>query len=419
MRSTRTRLGQAFRDIVVPPAGAGRIAGSALADSLGSGLFMSGAVVYFSLRLELDTITIGAGFAVAGVVALLVVAPLGAVADRVGYARTLKFAHFARAAIYPLYPFAGNVIGFVAIITLVTVADRMAAPVFQAMVGATVGGERRTETMGYVRALRNAGFSLGALVTSVAVAIGTTTAYDAIPIGNAVSFALAGVLLGGIRNVRALRPDRAGRGLRRIKPRYLALSALNVIMLLHDTILLLALPLYVIRQTEIPESTLPLMFVLNTVLVVVLQRRLSRMASTLPAAARAERNAGWLLAAACGCFAVAAVLPPIAGVIALVAAVVLLSLGESLQVAGAWELSYGHAPPADRGAHLAVFSIGIGVQRSVGPALVSVIAIVGAATWIPMAALFVLAGTATRRLAGAPWPGEDHGRTEPGRADAR
>ncbi|QFU91054.1 MFS transporter [Amycolatopsis sp. YIM 10] len=398
------RFTAAIRDTVVPPPGAGRIAASALADSLGSGLFMSGAVVYFSLRLKLDTVAIGAGFAVAGVVALVLVTPLGALADRVGYARTLRVAHFARTAIYPLYPLAGDTAAFVAILTAVTIADRVAAPVFQAMVGVAVGDDRRSETMGYVRALRNAGFSLGALAASLALVIGTAQAYDAIPIGNAVSFALAGLLLGGIRNTRAPRTDRPKRQLVGVRPRYLVLGLLNVVMLLHDTMLLLALPLFVLGHTTVPASVLPLMFALNTVLVVVLQRRLSRVAATMRGAARAELIAGWLLAATCLCLAAAALLPGAGAVVVLVVAVVLLTLGESLQVAGAWELSHSHAPEADRGRYLAAFSIGIGLQRSLGPVVVSAFAVFGAVTWLPVAALFVLAGGATKRLAGAPWP---------------
>ena len=395
---------KALRAAVLPPAGAARIAGSALADAVGTGVFASGAAVYFSHRLGLSTAVIGGGLAIAGGVAIAAVVPLGALADRAGYKRLVCIAHFARAALYPLYPLVGNVAEFIAVITLVTVFDRLAAPAFQAMVGGAVGTERRSETMGYVRALRNAGFSLGGLVTSVAIAVGTTAAYDVLPIGNAVSFMSAGILLSGIANNRASR-TRAGQPVRRgIRPRYLVLAALNVIMLMHDTILQLALPLYVLNQTRVPALVLPPMFVLNTVLVVVVQRRLSRWAATIPGAARAEQAAGFLLAATCGCFAVVSMLPPIGAVLALVAGVVALTLGESLQVAGSWELSHEHAPAARRGAHLAVFSIGIGVEHSIGPAIVSLLAVWGAVAWLPFAAAFAAAGCATRWLAEAPWP---------------
>jgi hypothetical protein len=395
---------RALRTAVLPPPGAARIAGSALADAVGTGVFASGAAVYFSHRLGLGTAIIAGGLAIAGGVALVAVTPLGMLADRFGYQRVLRLAHLSRAALYPLYLFVGNVVEFAAVITVVTEQDRVAAPAFQAMVGATVGTERRSETMGYVRALRNAGFSLGGLLTSAAIAIGTTTAYDVLPIGNAVSFALAGILLSGIRNTVAPRTRQGDRPRRRVRPRYLALAGLNVVLLMHDTILQLALPLYVLNQTRIPVAVLPPMFVLNTVLVVVLQRRLSRWSATIGGAARAEQAAGILLAVTCGCFALVSLLPPLGGVVARVAGVIVLTVGESLQVAGSWELSHEHAPAAERGAHLAVFSIGIGVQQSVGPAIVSLLAAWGAVAWLPFAAAFAVAGTATRRIAGEPWP---------------
>lgn len=390
--------------MVMPPAGTGRIVGSAVADAVGTGVFASGAAVYFSQRLGLSMAVIAAGLAIAGAVALAAVTPLGMLSDRFGYQRVLRITHFAHAVLYPLFLFADSVAGFAVLITLVTVLDRLASPAFQAMVGATVGAAARSETMGYIRAVRNAGFALGGVVTSTAIAIGTATAYDVLPIGNAVSYALAGILLSGIANARAPRTPADDPPRRRVRPRYLTLAALNVVMLMHDTILYLALPLFVLNQTELPAAMLPPMYVLNTVLVVVLQRRLSRWSATIRGAARAEQTAGVLLAVTCACFAAVAVLPPGYGAVVLVIGVVALTVGESLQIAGAWELSYEHAPSAERGAHLAVFSIGVGVQHSVGPGIVALLAALGPVAWFPFAAAFVVAGTVTRRLASEPWP---------------
>lgn len=395
---------RALRQAVVPPAGAGLVASSALADAVGSGLFLSGSVIYFSQRLGLSPMTIGTGLGIAGVVALLVVAPLGAVGDRTGYAHALRTAHLLRAALFPLYLLVDGPVSFALVVTALTVCDRFAAPMFHAVVGTTVGDERRTETMGYVRALRNAGFSVGALLTGAAVAVGTPAAYDALVVGNAVSFLVAFALLARVRNVRSQRADDAGPRLRGIRPRYAGLAALNIVLLFHDMILLVALPLYVIEQTDVPPAVLPLLFALNTVLVVALQRWLSLRAATMDGAARATQAAGLYLAGACGCLAVVGLVPPVLGVVALVAGVVLLTVGESLQVAGAWELSYRHAPASDRGAHLALFSLGLGLQRSLAPVVLSVFVTVGALAWIPLAGAFVAAGTAVRHTAGRPWP---------------
>jgi hypothetical protein len=397
------RLIHALRAAMIPAPGSGRIVGSALADAVGTGLFMSGSVVYFSNRLKLDVVTIGAGFAVAGVVALLVVAPLGALADRFGYARSLRTAHFARAVIYLFYPLVSGAVEFTIIVTFVAIADQLSNPMIQAVVGTTVGGERRTETMGHIRAIRNAGFSLGALMTTVVLAIGTSVAYDMLPVINAVSFMVAGVLLLGIRNARAPREAQDGVRVRGIHWRYLLLAGLNTVMLLHDTILQIALPLFVLKHTRAPAATLPLLFVLNTVLVILLARWLSRRAATISGAARSERTAGLVLAITCVCLATAAFLPPVGAVIALVVGVALLTVGESLQIAGGWELSHSHAPVATRGTHLAVFSSSVGLQRSIGPAYASLLGIWGAFTWLPLAGAFVLAGTAMKRLGERPW----------------
>jgi hypothetical protein len=47
-----------------------------------------------------------------------------------------------RALVYPCYVLVGNGVEFVAVRVAVTVADRLAAPAFQALVGITVGPRR-------------------------------------------------------------------------------------------------------------------------------------------------------------------------------------------------------------------------------------------------------------------------------------
>lgn len=390
------------RAAVRPPRGTASIAASALADAIGSGIFLSSSVVFFTRRLGLDAGTIAAALAVAGIVALVVVAPLGALTDRVGHARSLRVAHFARAAIYPCYLLVDGPAGFIVVVVAVTVADRLSAPVFQAMVGRTVGAGRRTETMGYVRALRNAGFSLGALIASLALAADTAAAYDALVLGNAASFAVAGLLLLRTPNRRSEPTRSTGPRLRGVGLGYLRLTALNGLLQLHDTMLLLALPLYVVHATRVPASVLPLLFALNTLLVVVLQRRLSRRAETVADAARAEGRAGWYLALTCLLFAAAGPLPPLPATAALVLGVAVLTVGESLQIAGAWEISRAHAPPAEQGKYLAAFSLGLGLQRSLGPGLLPVLGALGAAAWLPLGAVLVVGGQLMRRWSGSP-----------------
>ena len=58
----------------------------------------------------------------------------------------------------------------------------------------SVPGERE-KWFGFLGALRNVGFALGGLVSGLAITIGTQTAYAAVVIANAVSYAVAFVLL--------------------------------------------------------------------------------------------------------------------------------------------------------------------------------------------------------------------------------
>jgi MFS family permease len=71
------------------------------------------------------------------------------------------------------------------------------------------------------------------------------------------------------------------------------------------------------------------------------------------------------------------------------AAVIVLTFGEICQVGSAWTLSFAIAPPADRNAYLAAFSLGRAFSRSIGPLLMTgVVLAIGEAGWIALAAVF-------------------------------
>ncbi|MEK8110273.1 hypothetical protein NKG94_50135 [Micromonospora sp. M12] len=69
-----------------------------LAESIGKGVFLSGSVVYFTLRVGLDARQVGLGLSAAGLSAFLSSVLFGVIADRVG-ARRLLVILFAALAV--------------------------------------------------------------------------------------------------------------------------------------------------------------------------------------------------------------------------------------------------------------------------------------------------------------------------------
>jgi hypothetical protein len=122
----------------------------------------------------------------------------------------------------------------------------------------------------------------------------------------------------------------------------------------------------------------------------------------LRGAARGVRRSGALLLAACLVLASTRALPAPAAIIVLGAGSVLLTLGEVLQQAGGWSLSYGLAPEDRQGEYLGAFAMGTRIYDSLGPILVtSLILGLGQLGWALLGLMF--AGLAFGLSAAAHW----------------
>jgi hypothetical protein len=190
--------------------------------------------------------------------------------------------------------------------------------------------------------------------------------------------------------------------------RYMAVAAVNGVIVLHIALLGTAVPLWVTLHTSAPRALVGVLLVINTVLAVVFQVRASRGAESLDGGVRAMRYAGVALAACCAVFALTAGVRS-AGLATglLVLGLVLLTAGELWQSAGGWGLSFALAPMTSRTEYLAGFGLGNSAQFVLGPALVTIGVIEnGAVGWLALAGCFLVAtalvGPLVRRAVGRP-----------------
>lgn len=385
-----------------PPGGAEgrRLAASIAVDAVGRGLFLAGSVVFFTRQLGLSPGQVGAGLALGGVVGLVAAFPVGLAADRFGGRRVLMALHSYRALALAAYLLVTNFAGFVAVSGLVAVAAGSTVPVLQALVGAAVPAAERVTTMGYLRAVQNAGFAIGGVLAAGVIALDTRAAYVALILANAAGFAVSAVLVSRIAATAPAPRPAGARVLDALRDRlFLGVAAGNGVLLLHTTMLAVGIPLWILLHTGVPRFVVAAVFVLNTVLAVALQVPVSGTASTLAGSVRAYRWAGLALVATClllvgaGWYRTG----PVA-IALLVVAVVALTFGEMLQSAAAWSAGYALAPERLRGSYLAVLGLGNNAQSMVGPVLVT--AAVAAGTWglIGLAGVLAVASALTAAL---------------------
>jgi MFS family permease len=391
---------RSYESLVINRGGAVLLA-IGLVDSIGTGLYLAGSALFFTLVIGLKPAEVGVGLSAAGVVGLVAQPAVGWAADRWGPRRALIVVNLMRAAGFVAYVFTHSFPVFVVVAAFLGVGEQAVVPVFQALVALVVGPGRRVGMMARVRATYNVGYTVGGLLAGAAVAIGTRQAFDAILVGNAVSFVVAAVLLptvpllapadGGGARPRA--PFRL-RGLR--DTRYVVVAGINAVLVLHIALLSVGVPLWVTLHTSAPHALVPVLFVVNTIMTVFLQVPVARGSKTVRGSTASLRKAGAVLALCCAVFAVA----PHLGAKPLVVACLLVgicvqTMGEILQSAGGWGLSYMLAPERSQAEYLATFNMGTGLQYAVGPTLVTLgVVDHGTAGWLTLGVVFGLAASA-------------------------
>ncbi|MCT9008471.1 MFS transporter [Streptomyces sp. NPDC054766] len=397
-------LGARFRSWLPAGHSARRLIAASFVDSVGTGLFIAGSALFFTRVLGLSTVQIGLGLTLAGLAGFLGMVPVGRLADRIGGKRAIVVLYSWRGVCFVVYPFAREPGVFFVVAFLIGIAEWGGGPIVQGIVGAVEGEQTRVRTMAVIASVRNVGFSLGAVLASVALVANSATAFAGLVFADAATFFAAAVLLSRLpaaANATTGR-QRAGKSVMKVhNPLFLALAGLNGVLFLHSILLTVALPLWVVTKTEAPSVVVGAVVVLNTVLVIVLQVRLSGGSSDLPSAARRQQWSGWCLAGCCLLLALSARTGPVWATVLIVAATVALTLGEIWQSVGAWRLSYALAPEDQRGYYLSVYELGTSGISAAGPALLtwSVIG-TGDVGWAGLAACFVLTGLAVVVIAG-------------------
>ncbi len=393
-------LTRQVHDRLVPAQPIGRrLAAISLLDAIGSGMYYTGAALYFTLVVRLTPGQVGAGLSLGALAGLLGSVPVGLLADRAraGHVyiglqvlRGLAFTGYCVVKTFPLFALVSVFAGL---------TEAALPPVQQAVVGAVIPGEARIDTLAKVRAVRNVGFGIGALLASAAIGDGSRLAFLVLVGGNALSYFLvaAGLARAGIARVTvsAGNPPRATRFVPDL--RYTLTSVLFGVLAVNSTLLVVAMPLWFTRHTTMPAPLVGVLIAVNTVMAILMQVRIARRAGTVRGAVRAAALAGLALAGfGVACQAAHAV-PSLAIVLAF-AAVILLTLGELWQSAGGWTLSYELADPSRRTAYLSTFQLGNSLQAVVAPWLILNLLFPTPGGWLIFSVVIAATGIAARAV---------------------
>ncbi|MFF5309533.1 MFS transporter [Streptomyces massasporeus] len=383
-----------------------RIIAAALVDRIGSGLWASVSVLYFTYVSALTVGEIGTLAAAAGVVGIAGAPLAGRMADRMPLTRVLIATQLMRCAASLALLTTDHFAPLLAYSALGSLGDR-ASSTLTKIYAIRVAGTERVRYQALHRTVANAGWALGGLAAASALAVGSVGAYRSLLLGDALSF-LACVLI-TLRCGEPPSPTRTVATSRDAVPAarpagpwrdrtYLAYVVTETVLFIDDAVFKVGLPLWIARTSDVPHGLAPLLMVLNNVMVVALQVPLARFGATT-AAARAlllPLSAAFALGGAA--MALSATGGPLAGILLLTSAAVLFTLAEMLHATISWELSVALAPEPAQGTYLGVHGMAQSAQRSVGPLAVTAAIATGPLGWTALGTAVALTCLAQHRL---------------------
>ncbi|WP_328647463.1 MFS transporter [Amycolatopsis sp. NBC_00348] len=381
-------------DSYAPRTRAGRLLACAAAgDSTGSGLFLALAPVFVVTYLGVDPVRIGVVLGAANLLGLASPVLAGALADRFGADRVWSVLLLARAIGYSGFVFVSSFSAYAVLTCAVCVLDRAAPAVQQAFVVQVEAADERTRSMAVLRTVRNAGMSLGLLGSGVMIAMGAEWSFRLGFAVNALSYVGLLVVVRVLgRDLPRPAPSAGPTQRSKVDGRYVLMSIGNAVLSLHDSVLFTLIPLWLVTRTQAPPALIGPLLASNTVLTVLLQVPLSRWCAGPAAARRTVVRALAPLAGSCLLFLAAEPAGPAGAIGLAVAAVMVLTVGENMHSAAAFELSHRLAPDRAMGAYLGVFNVGNAAQLSFGPPFMTAVVLRGPLGWASLAVAFAVGG---------------------------
>jgi MFS family permease len=367
-------------------------------NTFGNGMFHTVGIIYFSFVVGLGAHKVAWAFTIGAAVSLAISVPAGHLADRYS-PKFIGIASFvAQGLILGAQIFTKTWNVFVILLCLEYFVERFGQNARMSYIAHVGEGQKRVEARAYMRAVTNLGIGSGTLIAGVALALNTPTAYKTMIVLDALSFLFAALAYSRVPNIPPTLQEHEKFDWSVLKDhRYLIATALNGGLNLHFLIQNVAIPVWVVQETNAPRWMISGIMLINTIAIVLFQVKTSKRAENLQAAVKIFQQASFYVAIASVIYAFSH------GVNAVLASAIML-LGMCMHIAGelygsngAWMIAMELADDRRQGVYQGIWSMGFGLTDMIGPPiLVALVIGMGQPGWFILAIWFLIVGQAMR-----------------------
>jgi MFS family permease len=259
--------------------------GALVVDSIGSGLFIPLALIYFVELTEVSQITVGVILSAAGVLAFPLPAWAGYLADRFGALPLIIGSHCLQAVGFVGYGLADHPGTIFLTVLLTTAGVRIFWSTIFTAVADFADGSSSTMTkdlwFAWVNTFRLSGFGTGMLLSGIAVSVGGDLAYLTISSSTAACYLVSAVALALFVRMprRVAGSAEAAVGYRTMlrDRQFLGFTAVNVLFAMSSRMLALGLPSMVLYDLHGPGWLTSTVLVGNIVLLAALSAPVTKL----------------------------------------------------------------------------------------------------------------------------------------------
>lgn len=393
-------LKQVITNVISPDPRVRRITLATFISTFGNGLFMTTGIIYFSLIVGLGAQKVALAFSLSGALSLILSIPTGHIIDRFPPRRIAVLSLIAQGAASAALIFTKNWWLLLLLLSLDSIFEGFGQTSRMAVIARMGEGEERVIIRAYTRAVTNLGIAFGTVVAGIALAINTETAYKIMIAVDALTFLVAALAYMRVEKFDASLQAHEKFDWSILKDyRYINAMILSGLMSMHFILQNVAIPVWVVTETNAPRWWVSVIMLINTIAVVLFQVRMSKGINDVDAAARQFQKAGFYIAIACLFYGLAKGVSPILSATLLVLAMLVHVVGELMASTGSWSIAFELADQNRQGAYQGLWRMGFGTMNVIGPSLVIFLAIgLGQIGWVIMAIYFALVGLFMKRV---------------------